>query len=241
MKLWLASYPRSGNTLTRMILNECFGIKSTSVYLEENLALPTDQWLADRIGYWGDLHLIDSSPEWVAVKTHGLPTDDAPAIYIIRDGRAAFVSYAQWLAASAGARPAYPELIRGDVWPGSWTDHFHAWNAAVRKHTLLLRYEDLTLRQNETIATIGRFLDIQQKAPFTADFGELRSMYPTMFWRGSNQMNVADLGKHEKLFRRLHGHTMQRLGYGNPPLVQRIGGSVRRAYRTAATIVSATS
>jgi hypothetical protein len=171
------------------------------------------------------------------VKTHGLPTDDAPAIYVVRDGRAAIVSYSHWHADNFDHRPNYQELIRGDVWPGSWTDHVLAWITGRRKRTLLLRYEDLTLRQNETIATIGQFLDIEQKSPFTADLGELRGMYPTMFRHGSNQMNVAELGRHERLFYRLHGRTMQRLGYEAPPLVQRLGGTVRWAYQTAASLV----
>ncbi len=30
--IWLASYPRSGNTLLRTVLYQCFGIQSASVY-----------------------------------------------------------------------------------------------------------------------------------------------------------------------------------------------------------------
>lgn len=33
--IWLASYPRSGNTLLRTILNHCFGLKSASVYTKD--------------------------------------------------------------------------------------------------------------------------------------------------------------------------------------------------------------
>jgi hypothetical protein len=32
---WLASYPRSGNTLLRTILKQCFGLSSQSVYPDE--------------------------------------------------------------------------------------------------------------------------------------------------------------------------------------------------------------
>ena len=31
-RVWLASYPRSGNTLLRCVLNHCFGLPSTSLY-----------------------------------------------------------------------------------------------------------------------------------------------------------------------------------------------------------------
>ncbi len=30
MIVWLASYPRSGNTLLRTVLSECFGLRSTA-------------------------------------------------------------------------------------------------------------------------------------------------------------------------------------------------------------------
>ena len=34
-KIWLASYPRSGNTLLRTILNHCFNLKSASFYFSD--------------------------------------------------------------------------------------------------------------------------------------------------------------------------------------------------------------
>jgi hypothetical protein len=110
-------------------------------------------------------------------------------------------------------------------------------DAERRENTLLLRYEYLTLRQQETIRRIADFPDAHQKKPFTADFGELHGRYPTLFRRGSNQMNVEELGKYERLFYRMHGSTMQRLGYGTPLLFQRITGTAWRAYQTAVLTV----
>ena len=89
----------------------------------------------------------------------------------------------------------------------------------------MLRYEDLILRQEETIGAIASFLNVRQKGPFTADLGELRGMYPTIFRFGDNQMNIKELGMEEGLFHRLHGRTMKRLGYGSTtlPLFHRLG------------------
>ena len=33
--IWLASYPRSGNTLLRTVLWHCFGLRSASLYPED--------------------------------------------------------------------------------------------------------------------------------------------------------------------------------------------------------------
>jgi hypothetical protein len=89
MKLWIASYPRSGNTLVRLILNQAFGVKSTSIYPDETDAMRSRPWLMDRLGFSEE----EMPGEWLAVKTHNPPIDDMPAIYVVRDGRAAIVSF----------------------------------------------------------------------------------------------------------------------------------------------------
>jgi len=38
--IWLASYPRSGNTLLRVILKHCFGLSSQSVYHDSEFTDP---------------------------------------------------------------------------------------------------------------------------------------------------------------------------------------------------------
>jgi len=79
--IWLASYPRSGNTFFRIILHEVYGIKSvayTGPFMEKG----------------------DYSPEeYPVIKTHLLPDqlpedDKTPSIYLVRDGRDAIVSMA---------------------------------------------------------------------------------------------------------------------------------------------------
>jgi hypothetical protein len=85
-----------------MILSEAFGVKSPSIYELENSAIQEVPWFRERVGYAGDLKSIDlTSRQWVAVKTHGYPTDNEPAIYVVRDVRAAICSY--------GHRIQYPQ------------------------------------------------------------------------------------------------------------------------------------
>ena len=80
--IWLASFPRSGNTFFRIILYEVYGIESSAFHRDPNRKL--------------NLH-YDRYP---VVKTHLLPNqlipDDSniPAVYLVRDGRDALVSMA---------------------------------------------------------------------------------------------------------------------------------------------------
>lgn len=90
--IWLASYPRSGNTLLRTILWQCFGLPSGSVYPDD---LGGNRALADYVGH------IERGPNRETtfpvgsipmMKTHEFPKDRGHAIYVIRDGRDVIVS-----------------------------------------------------------------------------------------------------------------------------------------------------
>ena len=80
--IWLASFPRSGNTFFRNILYQLYGLESSTFHREPNY--PVDE------GY-------ESYP---VVKTHLLPSDLIPddpnikKVYLVRDGRDALVSIA---------------------------------------------------------------------------------------------------------------------------------------------------
>ena len=87
--IYLASYPRSGNTFLRMVLLNCFGLKTGSIYPAD---LGRNQALERFVGHiehdaFGDIAFPQGNLP--LLKTHELPRDDLPAIYIVRDGRAA--------------------------------------------------------------------------------------------------------------------------------------------------------
>ena len=81
-----------GNTLLRTILWHCFGLRSASIYRND---LGGRKALEDYVGYIStDLM---AGPHFPAdglplVKTHEYPQSPAPAIYVVRDGRAASIS-----------------------------------------------------------------------------------------------------------------------------------------------------
>src|SRR4029453_245635 len=90
MRVWLASFPRSGNIFARLVLKEVYGIASDTVYPNEaggKLA----RFLAETAGDQ------PSDRPWFT-KTHEIAAADesSPGVYLVRDGRDAYVSYAHF-------------------------------------------------------------------------------------------------------------------------------------------------
>src|SRR5690348_16713218 len=91
MITWLASYPRSGNTLLRAILREMFGVQSYSLYDDKN-DFGNKPEVAEAVGHVSHgrtpeefYRFAADSSEMYFVKTHEAPRDDSPAIYVVRD------------------------------------------------------------------------------------------------------------------------------------------------------------
>ena len=152
--VWLASYPRSGNTFLRTILWHCFGLRSASVYPRD---LGGNGALEDYVGHIEhNPHIRDQLAEngIPLIKTHELPKDANPAIYVVRDGRAACVSLWRF----GGEAIPLEAVIAGQHRFGTWGDHLSAWNPRHRPNTLLLRYEDLRDDLPVCLRSIGHFL-----------------------------------------------------------------------------------
>lgn len=152
--VWLASYPRSGNTFLRTILWHCFGLRSASLYPKD---LGGNRALEEYVGH------IEHGPQMRSqlgengiplIKTHELPQDANRAIYVIRDGRPACVSLWRF----GGKAIPLEAVIEGRHRFGTWADHVRAWNPRQRSSTLLLRYEDLRDDLPACLTGISRFL-----------------------------------------------------------------------------------
>ncbi len=150
---WIASYPRSGNTLVRTLLKQCFGVDSFERELSGKRLLSAA--VHDLIGHrfieqtgardWEDFYREASrTAEPVFVKTHRPPEDDQPAIYVLRSGRAAVLSYFDYLGwAFPDAGRSLVDLIVGNDSYGDWTSHYRSWAPDRRPGTMILRYEAL--------------------------------------------------------------------------------------------------
>jgi len=223
MIIWLASYPRSGNTMLRTMLNRVFGLPSYSLYDDRDDigAVPA---VADAVGHrfqpasWPAFYERSRrSADIVAIKTHHPPFDDSKAIYIVRDGRAAIVSWYNMLRNLRRRDDIeISDIIRGEkVVYGDWSTHIAHWRPLERPATLLLRYESLLAEPRSNIDRIANFLGAPPLRSWDNLFGEMHSAMPQFFAAADNRKNIAQMTSDDlALFWRLHGATMTALGYG---------------------------
>lgn len=222
MITWLASYPRSGNTQLRLMLRQVFGLASYSIY-DDASDIGAVAAVQEAVGHrflgqpWPSFYrTAQSSGTLTLVKTHGAPLDAARAIYIVRDGRAAIVSWYNLLVRLRRRTDVtIADVIEGrKVAFGDWSAHLRAWRPWERPDTLLLRYEELNAEPDAAIAHIGRFLGVAPVRAWQNEFGRLHAAFPEFFAGGSNERNIAQLSDadHRRFWER-HGALMAQLGY----------------------------
>jgi hypothetical protein len=209
--VWLASYPRSGNTYLRAILWSCFGLRSGSVYPDD---LQSDLAVAEHVGHFeGAAHGLFSADflRLPLIKTHEWPSDDRKAIYIVRDGRASCRSFWEFLHAS-GYDLSLDDVIAGRLHFGSWSGHLLAWDPAARPNTLLLRFEELTTDFAGTLERLAQFLELRPVSAEPPKLVAARDFRP--HWLSPEKKTAGALTPaQETLFRQVHGETMIRFGY----------------------------
>jgi len=153
--IWLASWPRSGNTLLRTILWQCFDLRSTSYYQND---VGQNKKLA---GYIGHLEKSNEARlmlgDFPLMKTHELSTDDNKAIYVVRNGKEACISMFQFYKKALSLK----KIIEGRHNFGTWSDHLKSWHPWDRKNTLLLKYEDMLSDLPGTLNKISAFLGVK--------------------------------------------------------------------------------
>lgn len=222
MIVWLASYPRSGNTLLRILLNRHFGMASWSLHGDGD-ARDISADLAGTVGFaphepLGEAAIaaMAAAPETFLVKTHDLPPAgrDWPAICVLRDGRSALASYWHYRNRPGDTAPGLEEVVAGAVQFGSWSAHAAAWLDAPLTRRLVLRFEDLASPTEATLAGMGRFLGRAPAAAEPPDFAALQAIAPSHFRAGDDARNIAELEACcPALFNALHGAVQARLGY----------------------------
>jgi hypothetical protein len=209
--VWLASYPRSGNTYLRSILWTCFGLQTGSIYPNDLRGDPDVSQLAGH--FEGAAHGRFSADflRLPLVKTHELPIDDRRAIYLVRDGRDCCRSLLEFLRADGYGEADLDAIIAGRVF-GSWSEHFLAWNPEARPNTLFLRFEQLTGDFQGVLDQLARFLEARPLCAVPPAPVAVRGSGPHWLSPGSTR-HEAMTSAQEVLFDRLHGEVMARLGY----------------------------
>lgn len=224
MIVWLASYPRSGNSLFANLVKHHLGVSLYSVYQEAS-------YLAEIYTYLDkdELRAAALSQDVYFVKTHELPEDDFPAVYLVRDGRDAIVSYAHYIIDNqiniSTPPPENPfawaldALINSPDQFGGWGAHVQAWTSRSVK-TVLIRYDDLIqpLRHLEilksTLITLGfSHLEVVQDFPLP-DFSSFHQQTPNFYRKGQVGAWIAEMPSMYHLqFWEMYGDMMQKLGY----------------------------
>lgn len=217
MIIWLASYPRSGNTMTRKLLKEAFGLGSLSIYKEKGLQIyPQVTPDVPAATEFADFYQAASESEkGYLVKTHGPPMDGSPAIHITRDGRSSVVSYYHYVRDIHQRRDSLRRIINGRVGMGSWSGLLDKWDPLNRPRTLLLRYEDILADPDRSIELISKFLKLATTGVWENNFSEMHKDRPLFFRAGNNDKNIAELNWwNQRLFWKKHRQWMEKLGYG---------------------------
>ena len=222
----LASYPRSGNTFFRLVARLLFSLGSEEGY---EFHINTEGMGKSRlrlIQLLGNLPPEDGAtpPQTSLRKTHDLPVPDdgRPAIYLVRDGRDAYVSFAHFLQThfpDPWKGMSYLDALRAVVsqpdYFGGWSQNVHAWTSR-RAPTAIVRFEELIADPSAVVAAACRQvgLALPQAAQASPLFNELSEQWPEMFrrgkvggWRDEMPPEV------EELFWSHHGEMMTQLGY----------------------------
>lgn len=216
--VWLASYPRSGNTLLRMVLRHCFGLESYSLYGDQEF---TSQTVRDMVGErpvgsdaHGFVRKLQQEGRAAFVKTHELPGNDTHrTLYIVRDGRAALVSHYHYFRNVLGLHVALEDLISGALF-SSWSQHVASWMLSGRPNVLPIHYEALSRGEPAVLDSLAAFLGTPCSQPFSVSFSTLQDLMPSFFRSGSNGRNIAEMTDIQlDLFEKLHGKVWRAIGY----------------------------
>lgn len=153
--IWLASFPRSGNTFFRNVLHEVYGIASSTYHRDP------------------DRNLDANFKDFPVVKTHLLPKDlpaslrDLPSVYIIRDGRDSLVSIAHHRKdIVAPGSDFYNNLLEAILaqegsFFGGWSENVQQWTD---KADVVIRFEDLIANPIEEVEKLRSILDLPPPA-----------------------------------------------------------------------------
>ncbi|MBK7344747.1 MAG: sulfotransferase domain-containing protein [Saprospiraceae bacterium] len=150
MLIWLASFPRSGNTFARNVLYQVYGLESTEVNEES-------------------LKFTSTYEEYAVVKTHlrpgQIPLDQSncPVICLVRDGRDSLVSIAHHrtniVAPGSDFLQNLEEATHAEKgsYFGGWGVNVYEW---IQKAQVVIRFEDLILDPVGQLERLRTFIDL---------------------------------------------------------------------------------
>lgn len=247
MLIYLATYPRSGNSLLQRILKDSFGLSCSQVKVAADPlggipnALPK---FISREDLSRTREELAASPRIHLVKLHDRPFENLHpgerVIQTVRHPGASLWSYfryeCQAVLSKRGRRvfdnpaPTLDNIIEGDVNVGSWSDYQRAWDAFRLAHNtqcLLLQYEDVVADRRSAVTELSGFLRISIVSERTdsSDFSQFRTRFPGWGLRGTSEGYEAFYSAAQlKRLWLLHGPCAEQHGYSPPALERAAAG-----------------
>lgn len=171
-----------------------------------------------------------ASSETFFVKTHRPPRDEQSAIYVVRDGRFALISYEKFHREfQAEHGKSLLELVMGHDYYGSWSEHYRNWTTRREGKTLVVRYEELVDASDALLgritAFVGRALPPESwKNPFE----RMKEENPGFFVAGKSEWDGDSSWSPfiDGVFFQNHGALMEELGYASRAEVTKARGRV---------------
>ena len=187
MIIWLASYPKSGNTLLRSMLSAYLFSKDGIFNFEllRNIKQFPNDDILERMGVNADdkneiiknsvraQETFNNKNSVGFVKTHNMLfnykkkypftnlENTLGVIYLVRDPRNVLLSYSRHLDISIEETLKFITLGKGnknDIM-GNWSENYQSWKAlSENKRYLLIKYEELTLKREEVFLKILKFI-----------------------------------------------------------------------------------
>lgn len=224
MRIWLASHPRSGAEIFRVLAFQRWGIHSYNPEQPPGKKEGTPPELNGTL--WRDLpteeglRLAETGPEPVLVKTHRLPTDSAMAVVMERDPRCSITSHWDfWNRRSPGHQLTLEDFIRGVQPFGPWSAHARAWRRVVSSRDAIVRYADLVAGKTALLQRLDHLVRSwgvdRTPVPWDEAVARIHQLRPGFLhgritrWAGHPEWGP----EHDRLFYRLHGHTFRALGW----------------------------
>lgn len=210
MIVWLASYPRSGNTFFRIALHRLYRVPTYTVYDVDGVADRIGTDLMDARDRPAGFAQMRASDEIHFVKTHRQRNDPAiapedRAICLVRDGRDAVVSWARLNTADLTDAPDYDArfheearttITRRTGGTGGWGQNVLSWHASTGPAPVWVRFEDLIADPRTTVETaVAAAAPGLKPAPDThlPAFTELHTRAPAFFRSGTTGTHQTEL------------------------------------------------
>jgi hypothetical protein len=223
MIFWIASYPRSGNTLTTQIFYQVFKKKCYEKYNNfYNYLNPTGEDNSySEIGLniytekWPEFYeKASTSKVPFFIKTHHPPEDDAPCIYILRNGLNAIESHYHYIRNIDNYECTWDDVISGYFFPYlTWGKHLDEWQPLNRPKTLIVHFEKLVQGDLESIEKISEFTGLSILGKWENAFDEHKKKNPNFFRSGQPEMESQVPETMKKLFSLVNGDWMNTFQY----------------------------